>query len=204
VADFEIVTPRLTLRRWRDVDCTDFAQMNADPQVTEFFPAPFSRKESDATVERFQSEFERRGFCPWAAVERKSNSFIGFVGLHEVPEYLSFAPAVEVGWRLARRFWGRGYATEGALSSLAFAFVDLGLDEVVSMTSVLNQRSRAVMERLGMEGNAVDDFEHPHIAEGHHLRAHVLYRITRNTWETRGSEEFSDQSHAPQASSRED
>jgi RimJ/RimL family protein N-acetyltransferase len=195
VADFEIVTRRLTLRRWRDDDCADFARMNADPQVMEFFPAPMSRKESDALVGRLRSEFGRRGFCPWAAVERKSNSFIGFVGLHEVPEYLSFAPAVEVGWRLARRFWGCGYATEGALSSLAFAFDDLGLDEVVSMTSVLNQRSRAVMERLGMERNAVDDFEHPHISPGHHLRAHVLYRITRSTWESRGSQEFSDQSH---------
>jgi ribosomal-protein-alanine N-acetyltransferase len=82
------------------------------------------------------------------------------------------------------------------LSSLAFAFVDLGLDEVVSLTSVLNQRSRAVMERLGMERDAVDDFEHPHIPEGHHLRAHVLYRITSNTWATRGSNEFIDRSHS--------
>ena len=133
-----------------------------------------NREESDALVERFEDEHSRRGFCPWSVEEQESGAFIGFVGLHEVPDELAFAPAIEVGWRLAREFWGRGYATEAAASSLGFAFEQLNVDEVVSMTSELNERSRRVMERLGMHRDPHDDFEHPKLPEGHRLRAHVL------------------------------
>jgi ribosomal-protein-alanine N-acetyltransferase len=190
VSDFEIVTRRLTLREWRDDDRAEFARMNADPQVMEFFLAPLRQEESDAAVDRFVDEFRRRGFCPWAVEERESNSFVGCVGLHEVPESLSFAPAVEVGWRLARSFWGRGYATEGATSSVNFAFGVLGLDEVVSMTTLVNRRSSSVMERLGMQRDPAEDFEHPNIPLGHDLRPHMLYRLTRSSWRSRASAEL--------------
>jgi RimJ/RimL family protein N-acetyltransferase len=157
--------------------------MNADPVVMEFFPSLLSREESDAMLDRFEDEYSRRGFCPWAVEEREGATFIGFVGLHEIPDYLSFAPALEVGWRLARGFWGRGFATEAAASSLTFAFQELLADEVVSMTSAVNERSRRVMERLGMHRDALDDFEHPRVPEGHSLRPHVLYRLTSSDWE---------------------
>lgn len=183
MAAFEIVTPRLTLREWREEDRAPFAEMNADAAVMEYFPAPLSRAESDATVDRFIDEFRRRGFCPWAVVERESATFVGFVGLHEVPQSLAFAPGVEVGWRLARPFWGLGFATEGATSSLSFAFSTLGLAEVVSMTTLANRRSSRVMERLGMQRDSSDDFEHPSIPVGHELRAHMLYRLKSEDWE---------------------
>ncbi len=159
--------------------------MNADPEVMAFFPAILTREESDALVDRFEEEYSRRGFCPWAVEERESSRFIGFVGLHEVPDYLTFAPALEVGWRLAREFWGQGLATEAAATSLTFAFRELGADEVVSMTSEVNQRSRRVMERLGMHREPGDDFEHPRVAVGHRLRPHVLYRLASSEWEPR-------------------
>jgi len=159
--------------------------MNFDPEVMEFFSSTLSRDESDAMVHQFEDEHSRRGFCPWAVEEQESAKFIGFVGLHEVPAYLTFAPSVEVGWRLAREVWGLGYATEAASTSLAFAFEQLDLLEVVSMTSALNQRSRRVMERLGMHRDPEDDFDHPKVPEGHSLRPHVLYRLKATEWSSR-------------------
>ena len=176
MAEFELHTPRLTLRSWKQVDRPVFARMNADPEVMEFFPSLLTPDESDALVCRFEAEFASRGFCPWAVEERQSGDFIGFVGLHDVPDYLSFAPSIEVGWRLARPFWGRGYATEAASAAIRFGFETLDLVEIVSFTSTVNARSRSVMERLAMCRTPAEDFEHPDIAPGHRLRPHVLYR----------------------------
>jgi ribosomal-protein-alanine N-acetyltransferase len=86
---------------------------------------------------------------------------------------------VEVGWRLSREHWGKGYATEAASKALAHGFGALGLAEIVSFTAVTNQRSRRVMEKLGMTHDPNDDFEHPALPPGHPLRRHVLYRIRR-------------------------
>jgi ribosomal-protein-alanine N-acetyltransferase len=185
MTEFELVTARLVLRSWRPSDRPPFATMNADPEVMEFFPAPLTRAESDTLVERFEGERVARGFCPWAVEERASGAFIGFVGLHQVPEYLPCAPAVEVGWRLARPFWGRGYATEAATAAVDFAFDTLHADEVVSFTSTVNVRSRAVMERLSMTRRPAEDFDHPHVVQGHPLRPHVLYRLGAAAWRGR-------------------
>lgn len=182
MVDFHLATRRLILRGWRPDDRDPFAALNTDPAVMEFFAAPLTRSESDAVAERFEVELADRGFCPWAVEERESGAFIGFVGLHEVPTSLAFSPAVEVGWRLAQRFWGHGYATEAAAASLRFGFETLGLPEIVAMTTVSNVRSRRVMERLGMSWDPNDDFEHPSIAVGHAVRPHVLYRLTTDEW----------------------
>ena len=108
--------------------------------------------------------------------------FIGFIGL-SVPSFdAPFTPCVELGYRLAFGHWGRGYATEGARAAIAFGFTRIGLDEIVAMTAVRNERSRRVMERLGMTRNAADDFDHPNIVAGHPLRRHVLYRLTAGDW----------------------
>jgi RimJ/RimL family protein N-acetyltransferase len=90
-----------------------------------------------------------------------------------------FTPAAEIGWRLARGQWGKGYATEGARAALAFGFDKLGLDEIVSFTAVINLRSQRVMERIGMTHDPADDFDHPRVAPGDPLRPHVLYRLRR-------------------------
>lgn len=154
-----------------------FAAMNADPAVVEFLPAPLSRSESDAMVERIRTHFARHGFGLWAVEIPGVSEFAGFVGL-SVPRFEAwFTPCVEVGWRLARGFWGQGYATEAGLASLDVAFEHLGLQEVVSFTVPPNERSIAVMERLGMR--PAGRFDHPLLPAGHPLRPHVLYRITR-------------------------
>jgi ribosomal-protein-alanine N-acetyltransferase len=178
----ELRTPRLLLRRWRDGDRLPFAALNADPAVMEHFPAPLGREESDDLVDRIEAGFETRGWGLWAVEVPRTAPFIGFVGLNPATFDAPFTPAVEVGWRLAREHWGRGYATEGAGAALAFGFDELGVDEIVSFTSHGNTRSRRVMERLGMHRDPVDDFDNPNVPIGDPIRPHVLYRLDRARW----------------------
>jgi RimJ/RimL family protein N-acetyltransferase len=177
----EVETERLRLRRWRESDRAPFATMNADAEVMEFFASIQSREASDASIDAWQSQLDERGWSNWAVEVRSSGVFIGFVGLSVPRRVLPFSPCVEIGWRLARPYWGQGYATEGARAALRVGFERLQLAEIVSFTSVLNVRSRAVMERIGMR-NVHENFEYPGIPENHRLRPHCLYRITRTQW----------------------
>ena len=177
----EVDTPRLRLRQWREADREPFAAMNADPAVMEFFVSVQSREGSDASIDAWQSQLVSRGWSNWALELRTSGELLGFTGLSVPRRALPFTPCVEVGWRLARRHWGRGYATEAARAALEVGFARLELPEIVSFTSVGNRRSRAVMERIGMR-DAEEDFEYPSFPEGHPLRRHCLYRITREAW----------------------
>jgi len=169
-------TDRLILRPWRAEDLEPFAAMNADREVVEYLPGALSRAQSDAFVARIRDHFDRHGFGFWAVEVVDGPPFIGLTGLAVVGFQAAFTPAVEIGWRLARSQWGRGYASEAAAAALEYAFDCLGLEEVVSFTSEGNARSRAVMERLGMTRDPADDFEHPSLPPGHRLRRHVLYR----------------------------
>jgi RimJ/RimL family protein N-acetyltransferase len=175
----QIRTDRLLLRQWRDDDLAPYAALNDDPIVMEYFPARLSREESDAMVARFQAHHDDNGFGPWAVEVPGVASLIGYVGL-TIPRFsASFTPCVEIGWRLAREHWGKGYATEAARAVLNDAFGRVGLDEVVSFTVPANVRSQTVMQKLGMTRSAADDFDHPNVPEGHVLRPHLLYRINR-------------------------
>jgi len=174
----EIGTPRLLLRAWRDSDRMPFHALNTDPRVMEFFPSVLSRDQSDAMAERCQHLIAEHGWGFWAVETRREQEFIGFIGLHPQPHALPFSPCVEIGWRLAHAHWGRGYAGEGALAALKTGFERLGFDEIVSFTALTNQRSRAVMERIGMR--SIGTFDHPALAAGHPLRRHCLYRIMQS------------------------
>ena len=177
----ELRTPRLVLRQWRESDREPFAALNADPSVMEFFPALQSREASDASIDAWQSQFTLRGWSNWAVDMAESGRFIGFVGLSVPRRILPCSPCVEIGWRLARSDWGLGLASEAASEALRAGFERVGLPEIVSFTAVGNARSRAVMERIGMR-NAGEDFEHPGVPEGHALRLHCLYRLSRDKW----------------------
>jgi RimJ/RimL family protein N-acetyltransferase len=174
-------TERLRLRQWRKSDLKPFAAMNADPQVMEFFPSPLTRRESDSMAEKLRALIEQRGWGFWAVEIPGVAPFIGVVGLHVAPAALPFAPCVEIGWRLAAAYWGQGHATEAARGVLRVGFEQLELPEIVSFTSVLNQRSRAVMERIGMQHRG-ELFEHPSVPVGSPLRPHILYRLSRTEW----------------------
>ena len=177
----EVDTPRLRLRQWRESDREPFAAMNADPTVMEFFVSVQSRESSDASIDAWRSQLAARGWSNWALELRASGEFLGFTGLSIPRRVLPFSPCVEVGWRLARPHWGRGYATEAARAALEIGFARLDLAEIVSFTAAGNRRSRAVMERIGMR-DTKEDFEYPSFPAGHPLRRHCLYRITREAF----------------------
>jgi RimJ/RimL family protein N-acetyltransferase len=178
-APARLVTERLVLRGWRPSDRQPFAALNADPVVMEHFPAPLSRAESDAFADRCEADMAERGWGLWAVEAPGVADFVGFVGL-AVPRFEApFLPAVEVGWRLALPWWGRGYAPEAARAALRYAWDHLGLDEVVSFTAVGNVNSRRVMVKIGLVQDPAGDFDHPSLPVGHRLRRHVLYRGRR-------------------------
>jgi RimJ/RimL family protein N-acetyltransferase len=177
-----LTTARLRLRPWRNDDLEPFAALNADARVREFFPSVQTHQESAESMRYIDDHFRRHGFGLWAVEVIAAAPFIGFTGL-SVPSFdAPFMPCVELGYRLAFEHWGHGYATEGARAAIAFGFTTVGLDEIVAMTAVRNERSRRVMERLGMTYSAADDFDHPNIVAGHPLRRHVLYRLTARDW----------------------
>lgn len=173
----ELSTDRLRLRRWIPSDLEPFAGMNADPLVMEHFPSVLSRDESEAIVARIEAEFDQKGFGLWAVEIPGIAPFIGFVGL-AVPGFQEhFTPCVEICWRIPAAYWNRGYASEAARVILTFGFKTLKLNEIVSFTATQNLPSRRVMEKIGMVHDPAEDFEHPSLPMGHHLRRHVLYRI---------------------------
>lgn len=179
MTDAVICTPRLILRRWRPEDRRAFAEINADPCAMEFLPQPLAGRDSNALADRIQRHFDDHGFGFWAVEVPGTAAFIGMVGLAHVSFEAPFTPAVEIGWRIAPRFWGRGFATEAARAALDYGFTRLDLDEIVAFTTERNVRSRAVMDRIGMRHDTSDVFDHPMLPEGHPLRPHVLYRVRR-------------------------
>ncbi len=174
-------TPRMVMRQWHASDRIPFAALNADAQVMEFFPAPLDAAASDAMADRCQALIAARGWGLWACELRASGLFIGYVGLHVPTAALPFVPCVEIGWRLARPFWGQGLAAEAAQAALQVGFDTVGLSEIVSFTATSNLRSQAVMQRIGMH-DAQSPFEHPSVPQGSPLRTHVLYRLSRTQW----------------------
>ena len=174
----EIRTNRLLLRRWLPEDLPPFAALNADPAVMEHFPSTLTRQQSATLADRIEAHFLQHGFGLWAVEISDVTPFAGYIGL-SVPTFQAhFTPCVEIGWRLAKRYWGMAYVTEGARAVLKFGFEKLGLNEIVSFTVPGNIPSRRVMEKIGMTHSAEDDFDHPSLIEGQ-PRRHVLYRVSR-------------------------
>jgi RimJ/RimL family protein N-acetyltransferase len=173
-----IETARLRLRQWTEADRAPLARLNADADVMRYFPAPLTRAESDAMLDRMRAMIDAQGWGFWAAETRQTRDFVGIVGLLPLKDIMPFAPGVEVGWRLAKPHWGRGYATEAARAALDFGFESLGVREIVSFTAQLNEPSQAVMARLGM--SRAQAFDHPVVAAGSALRPHWLYRLPRD------------------------
>ncbi len=153
------------------------AALSADSEVMEHFPATLSRVEVALLIARLEAGFERDGYGFWAVELRADRTLAGFVGLSPVPADIPLAPAVEIGWRLARPQWGRGIAREAAAAALAHGFGPLGLDEILAYTSAANDRSRRLMERLGMRRDEESDFDHPRVEPGSPLARQVVYRL---------------------------
>lgn len=178
----ELETERLVLRQWQIEDVPIFAAINSDEKAMQHFPYLFTQQQSNELAARIQDEITSKGWGLWAAEIKNTGEFIGFVGLSTPEPIFTFTPCTEIGWRLHPRYWGQGYATEAGRRSLAFAFTELALAEVLAMTAVTNVRSVAVMKRLGLNDTG-QNFEHPKIPIDNPVCEHCLYSITREDWD---------------------
>ena len=174
-------TERLILRQWSEEDFDSFAGMCADEDVMEFFPATLTRDESVALANKAKSFIDKNNWGPWAVELLADQGFIGFVGLYVPDAKMPCSPCVEIAWRINKRYWGKGYATEAAREALAYAFAVLDLDEIVAFTAIGNAPSRAVMRKIGMEDTG-KNFMHPDIDVNNPLCEHVLYKINKSQW----------------------
>lgn len=172
-----IETERLILRPFTEADRLPFAEINADPRVSDWLGGPIDRAASDASVDRINRHIAEHGFGFWAAERKTDARLIGMIGLKRMAPELPPSPAIEVGWRLAPDCWGKGYASEGASAAINWAFERLGVDEIIAITAATNVRSQQVMRRLGMVEQPSRAFDHPLLAPDHPLRRHVVFAI---------------------------
>lgn len=176
-----IETSRLKLRDWKDSDLEPFRQLNADEEVMKFFPKTLSKEESDGFCQAIITEIKECGFGLYAVEMKETKEFIGFIGFHRATFESDFTPCIEIGWRLKKEAWGKGYATEGAKACLEYGFEELGFDEIFSFTADINEPSKQVMRKIGL--GFVKEFDHPKVNPESMLRKHVLYYVQRNVWQ---------------------
>jgi len=174
-----INTERLRLRDWRESDLVPWAAMNADPDVRRFVGPLLTFEQAEAWVLNYQDDLDRYGFGLWAVEVRETGEFIGFTGLGRVDSEWPLT-GTEVSWRLARTAWGHGYATEAGRAALHYGFEVMEVPEIVAITMALNERSQAVMRRIGMATDPADDFDDPDVDDTS-LRRHVVYRKRRDS-----------------------
>ena len=170
-----ISSDRLNLRHWVESDITSLIQMNKDEDVMRYFPSIMSDDESISFYDRINKHFSDYGYGLFVVEERVSNKFLGYTGFMMALFESAFTPCVEIGWRFNKENWGNGFATEAAKACLEYGFYKLNFIEVNSFTSVLNKKSEAVMQRIGM--NKVGEFNHPKVSIDSQLRLHVNYNI---------------------------
>src|SRR5690606_16067122 len=160
---------RLGFRCWQEADIDRMAAINADPSVMEFFPALQDRTQTLAFIERMRSQFVEKDFCYFAVDKLADGEFIGFIGLSEQTFEADFTPCVDIGWRLAKKEWNKGFATEGAKRCLEYGFHQLNLKEIYAMTPEPNRRSENVMKKIGMR--KAGSFIHPLLAPSKRLES---------------------------------
>lgn len=177
-AAYILTTKQLGFRIWHTHDLDSLAAINADDHVMRYFPSIIDRKESESFMQRMNRQYEARGHCYFATDELSTGDLIGFIGLSFQDYPSPFTPFIDIGWRLGHRFWGKGYATEGAAACLEFGF-SLGQSEIFAVAPQANNLSIRVMQRIGMQ--YFGEFNHPGLHE-HPLLEHCLvYRMSQNS-----------------------
>ena len=180
--EHSLFTSRLKLTVFSQSHLSELVRLHADPEVMRYFPATLNPAESAALLQRIIEHQRINGYSLFALHLKESDAFVGWCGLMKVPFSAHFSPAVEIGWRLNKIFWGKGLAPEAAKSVLRFGFLELGLSEIVSFTAELNQPSIRVMQKIWMKCNPEDTFDHPKLPLNHPLQRHILYRSQKTDW----------------------
>ena len=165
---------RLGFRTWLPSDLPGFSDMNADKETMTFFQHPLSEKESQALIDRMSRLYADRGHCYFAVDLLGNGEFLGMIGLGTKSFQADFTPCVDIGWRIRKKHWNKGYASEGAARCLEFA-KELGIKEVFSLASSKNLASIRVMQKIGMSYEY--DFDHPDLVEHPRIQLCSLYKI---------------------------
>jgi len=168
-------TSRLQLRDWEETDLEPFSRLNADAEVMKYFSKTLTSEETNEFYRYIISGLKECGFGLYAVEFKESKDFIGFIGFHLATFAADFTPCIEIGWRLKREAWGKGYATEGAAACLQYGFNHLGFQDIYSFTADINTPSKNVMVKIGMSYMRM--FSHPKIEQGSSLNQHVLFHI---------------------------
>lgn len=168
---------RLGFRNWQDADIQKMAEINADPDVMEFFPGTHSYEKTEEFIERMKKQMAAKGYCYFAVDKLENAEFIGFIGISDQTYEASFTPCIDIGWRLGKKEWGKGYATEGAGRCLDYAFNQLGIKKIYSIAPKINAKSEHIMLKIGMR--KVGEFIHPALARDERLKQCVLYEISK-------------------------
>lgn len=168
---------RLGFRNWEKNDLTEFAALNADKEVMEHFPKVLTAQETEELMKELQIHYDKRGYNYFATELLKTGEFIGFIGLAFKTYTAEFTPATDIGWRLKKSAWGKGYATEGAKRCLDYAFNDLNIDKIVATCTKDNLKSEHVMQKIGMKKRG--EFNHPHLKAYPEYEKCIWYEITK-------------------------
>lgn len=172
---------RLGFRNWSEGDIEKLEVMNSDVDVMEHFPKTLTKKENLELFEKLKLHFKDYGYTYFATEILATNEFIGFIGLAYQKYQSEFTPAVDIGWRLKKSAWGRGYATEGAKKCLEYAFDKHKLEEVIAVCTLSNSKSENVMKKIGMKKIGV--FKHPGLKDFPEYEACNCYRIMKDEWQ---------------------
>ncbi|MFN8237688.1 MAG: GNAT family N-acetyltransferase [Chitinophagales bacterium] len=178
--EYLFTSERLGFRNWAKDDVEIMADLNADAEVMEFFPAIQTKEQTLLFIERMQKEFAEKGFCYFAADRLDTVELIGFIGIHEQTFEADFTPFIDIGWRLKRNAWNQGFATEGAKRVLAYGFTILNLQKIYSFTPEINSRSENVMKKINMK--RLKTFDFPLFQHNDRLRSCVLYEMKRESF----------------------
>lgn len=172
--EYIIKTERLGLRNWGQSDIAPFIEMGKDEAVMQHFPNILSDEESMGLIQRLQKHFETYGYTYFAIDILESDEFIGFAGLANQTWESEFTPCVDLGWRLKRTAWGKGYATEAAKACLDSALSHFGMKEVFAFATNTNLASENVMKKIGMK--LVGKVQHPLILNDPRFKHCVVYK----------------------------
>lgn len=173
--NYLFTSKRLGFRNWIETDIAEMHQINSDEKVMEFFPSQPTLEQTNEFIKRMQTSFEAFGYCYFAVEIIETNEFIGFIGFSNQTFKSDFTPFVDIGWRLKKTAWNKGFATEGAKACLNYGFENLKFSTVFAIAPKLNGKSQHVMKKIGMK--QYTEFNHPNIKDGHPLKECVLFKI---------------------------
>lgn len=175
MSKYIFTSERLGFRNWTADDLPEFAALNADEAVMEHFPKALTEQETSDFIDRLRTHFDKKGYNYFATELLETGEFIGFIGLADQDYDIHFNPATDIGWRLKKAAWGKGYATEGAKRCLEFAFNDLKLDRVIATCTLHNSKSENVMQKIGMK--SMGEFMHPKLSDFPDYQRCIWYEV---------------------------